>query len=177
MQNGPEVPELEDNDASVANGDHAANGASVIDDSAYESMAAAIENLSTVCMRPIKITRRQLAFPRLVVDLIVLLRAQVQKSIREGYDELELLNHAQVIFGTLAVLGRTHGMALPLQLGGLARAPLSDTDCLCCAVRMGMRAVDVLVVDEAGQSTEAETCIAFLVCLAVVVLAMCFSHI
>jgi hypothetical protein len=42
---------------------------------------------------------------------------------------------------------------------------------------MGMRAVDVLVVDEAGQSTEAETCIAFLVCLAVVVLAMYFSHI
>lgn len=27
-----------------------------------------------------------------------------------------------------------------------------------------MRAMDVLVVDEAGQSTEAETCIAFLVC-------------
>lgn len=27
-----------------------------------------------------------------------------------------------------------------------------------------MRPVDVLVVDEAGQSTEAETCIAFQVC-------------
>jgi hypothetical protein len=116
MQNGPEVPELEDNDASVANGDHAANGASAIDDSAYESMAAAIENLATVCMRP-----NNAAAARLPRDYLSTLSfcfiAQVQKSIREGYDELELLNHAQVIFGTLAVLGRTHGMALPLQLG------------------------------------------------------------
>ena len=39
------------------------------------------------------------------------LLTQVQVSLKDGYEELELLNHAQVIFGTLAVLGRANGTA------------------------------------------------------------------
>eukprot|EP00124_Ichthyophonus_hoferi_P001372 Ihof_evm6s69 gene=Ihof_evmTU6s69 len=71
----------------------------------------------------------------LIQDCNVIL-LQVQHGCEAGPEELELLNHAQVVFGTLAVMGRT-------------------------VVRTSMRAVDVVLVDEAAQSTEAETCIAF----------------
>ncbi|KNC82511.1 hypothetical protein SARC_05211 [Sphaeroforma arctica JP610] len=60
----------------------------------------------------------------------------VQTALAKPYDAFDLVNHAQAVFATLSTLGGWE-------------------------VVQKMRAVDVLIVDEASQTTEAETCIAF----------------
>eukprot|EP01134_Creolimax_fragrantissima_P006907 CFRG6907T1 len=61
---------------------------------------------------------------------------KVRKTLLEPYDTFELLNHAQVVFGTLSILGRPE-------------------------VVKRLRKFDVLIVEEASQTTEVETCIGF----------------